>query len=371
MKTAFALAFGLALSGIAASDEIGRGITEPTVFPPFDAAAPACTAPPGLTRTLVFAQDNSRAFMIGAGRGLEAAARDRGLSYIVMLADNDAARMAEQVDAQRAARAGAIVAAPVNAPSLAPKLRAFLANGGYVGTIVPPPATTILNAPQYLTGRMLGLAAADYINTRLGGVANVVLLTHDSLEFLAPRFAAMRDVLQEMPGVTIVADISPTTVDEAGGYATMNTVLLANPTVDVVLGADTVVLGAMKALQDAGRARDDQFLGGIDGEPEAVAAIKAGGPYKMTVALNSPVFGYALGQKAADWLDGRSVPQAIDILPAVISTETMAQYEADMADPAAVFRDPARRDAYLKMYGNICYDTRDRYVDFAWSSEER
>ena len=33
--------------------------------------------------------------------------------------------------------------------------------------------------------------------------------------------------------------------------------------------------------------------------------------------------------------------------------------------------DKARRDVYLKMYGNICYDTRDQYVNFPWSSERR
>ena len=39
-------------------------------------------------------------------------------------------------------------------------------------------------------------------------------------------------------------------------------------------------------------------------------------------------------------------------------------------DPGAVYKDPARRDHYLKMYGNICYDTRDQYVNFPWSSEK-
>ena len=34
-------------------------------------------------------------------------------------------------------------------------------------------------------------------------------------------------------------------------------------------------------------------------------------------------------------------------------------------------RNPARRDVYLRMYGNICYDTRDQYVNFPWSSERR
>ena len=42
-----------------------------------------------------------------------------------------------------------------------------------------------------------------------------------------------------------------------------------------------------------------------------------------------------------------------------------------VADPAAVYADSARRDAYLKMYGNICYDTRDQYVNFPWSSEAK
>ena len=54
----------------------------------------------------------------------------------------------------------------------------------------------------------------------------------------------------------------------------MSTILQAHPDIDVVLGADTVVLGALAALEAAGKARPDQFLGGIDGEPEAVAEIK-------------------------------------------------------------------------------------------------
>ena len=125
-------------------------------------------------------------------------------------------------------------------------------------------------------------------------------------------------------------------------------------------------------LRAAGKDRPDQFLGGIDGEPEAVAEIKkGGGPYKTSISLASPVFGYAMGQHAADWLEGKSIPQAMDILPSALTIDNIAQYEADLADPAAVYADPARRAAYLKMYGNICYDTRDQYVNFPWSSEPK
>jgi ribose transport system substrate-binding protein len=363
----------LALRVTAALGDSGpTGITTPTVLPAFDPGVARCGPPPGLAKVLAFARDNERDFMEGVRRGLAAAAKDRGLVFRVEAAGNDEARMNEQIDALRREHVGAIVASPVDPISLAPYLQRMIWSGAFVGTVVPPPATLLLNAPQYLTGRVLGDAAADYIRNRLGGRAKVVLLTHDSLQFLAPRFVAMRDALRDMPGVTIVADISPTTVNKEGGLAIMRTILLAQPQIDVVLGADTVVLGALAALREAGAARPDQFLGGIDGEPEAVAEIKKGtGPYKASVSLASPVFGYAMGHYAADWLEGGSVPQAMDILPKALTLTNIAQYEADIADPAAVFREPVRRDAYLRMYGNICYDTRDRYLNFPWSSETR
>lgn len=347
------------------------GITAPRVFEPFNRNAPACTPPPDLQKALGFAQDNEREFMQGVARGLALAAKDRGLLYRGAVARNDGARMIEQVEQFRSLKMGAVVAAPVDPLSLAPHLQQVIWSGAYVGTVVPPPATELLNAPQYLTGKVLGDAAATYIRDRLRGRANVVLLTHDSLQFLAPRFVAMRDSLKGLPGVTIVADLSPATVNKEGGAAAMRTILLAHPSVDVVLGADTVVLGALAALRAAGKARPDQFLGGIDGEPEAVAEIKQGGPYKASISLASPIFAYAMGQHAADWLEGRSIPQAMDILPTALTLANIAQYEADVADPARVYRDPARRDTYLRMYGNICYDTRDQYVNFPWSSERR
>lgn len=364
-----ALAAGTAL---ASAQDGSPGIIKQTVFAPFDPAAPACSPPPGLNKVLAFAQDNEREFMQGVDHGLAAAAKDRGLEYRRALANNDAAKGVEQVQLFLASKIAGLVAAPVDPASMSHSLQELIWSGAYVGTIVPPPATSLLNAPQYETGKVLAEAAAAYINDKLGGKANAVILSHDSMEFLAPRFAAMRDTFKTMPGVTIVADISPNPVNKEGGFATMSTILQAHPDVDVVLGADTVVLGALAALEAAGKARPDQFLGGIDGEPEAVAAIKKGdGPYKASISLASPVFAYAMGQHAADWLEGKSIPQAMDILPVALTSDYLAQYEADVADPASVYKDPKRRDIYLRMYGNICYDTRDQYVNFPWSSEAK
>ena len=347
------------------------GITQRTVFRAFDPKAPACGSPRDRTKVLAFVQENEREFLQGVNHGLQMAAKDRGLEYRRTLADDDAVKAVEQIQGFLSGKVGGLIATSPDPAALSPVLQRFIWSGAFVGTIVPPPATLILNAPQYETGRVLTDAAISYIKTKLGGKATVVLLTQDTMEYLSPRFEAMRDGLNGIPGVTIVADIAPKPVSKDGGFAVMNKILLANSRIDVVLGGDAVVLGALAALRAAGKDRPDQFLGGIDGEPEGVSEIKGGqSPFKTSVALSSPVFGYAMGQFAADWLEGKSIPQAMDILPIALTSENITRYEADLVDPAAVYDDPGRRSAYLKMYGNICYDTRDQYVNFPWSSEQ-
>lgn len=372
MLRTFSLAVAMMPGVCFAEVQVGApGITQRTIFGAFNAQAPACTPPSDLRRALTFVQENDREFLQGLDRGLSWAARDRGLEYSKISVENDVAKEVEQLRLLRVSKLGALIGTSSDATAISHSLQEVIWSGAFVGTVMPPPATLLLNAPQYTTGKVITDAAISYISAKFGGNARVVLLTQDSMQYLSPRFQAMRDGLDKLPGVTIVADIAPKPVSKEGGFATMNTILLANPNIDVVLGADAVVLGALKALRAAGKDRPDQFLGGIDGEPEAVSEIKkVSSPYKASIALASPVFGYAMGQFAADWLMGRSVPQAMDILPIALTKDNIAQYEADLADPASVYKDPVRRDKYLKMYGNICYDTRDQYVNFPWSSEQ-
>ncbi|RYI24654.1 MAG: sugar ABC transporter substrate-binding protein [Acetobacteraceae bacterium] len=358
--------------GPVAAEAGPEGLTEPVTFDTFDPAAASCAPQLGLSRTLAFARDNDRDFIDGVDHGLSQAAQDRGLAYVSVNADNDSGRMVQQLQDLAAQKVGAVVVAPVDSERSVLPLKNLIWSGAYVGAIVPPPATTILNAPQYLTGKVLAEAAATHIAEKLQGRANVVLMTHDSLQFLAPRFTAMRDVLRELPGAVIVADISPATVSEQGGFDLMTTILLAEPQIDVVLGADTVVLGALAAMRQAGKVRADQFFGGIDGEPAAVAELgDPKSPYRTSVSLASSVFGYAMGQHAADWIEGKSIPKAIDVLPIALTPETLFEYRADMADPGQVYRDAKRLGRYLTFYGNTCTTSKDAYVNFPWSSESK
>src|SRR5690349_17152939 len=127
MKSAlFAVAFLMCLSG-ASFAAGGEGLTTPVKLPAYDPSRASCKAPSGLQKKLVFVQDNRREFMQGAGRGLEAAARARGLGYSVAFADNDPALMIKQVGDIATDKTGAIVVAPIDPPSLAPALKKVIA----------------------------------------------------------------------------------------------------------------------------------------------------------------------------------------------------------------------------------------------------
>ena len=313
---------------------------------------------------LAFSQDTRREFMQGVDQGLAAAAKDRGLQYRLLVADSDAARQAEQVRSLVAARAGGVVASAVNSASL---VRACRKSSGRAATSAPlwrrlrPRCSMRRNTSP---ARFWGTRRAPISGT-LGGKAKVVLLTQDSLEFLAPRFVALRDSL-----VTFRASASlPTSrppgqqgrrlCDHADHPA-------RQPDIDVVLGADNVVLGALAALRAAGKTRANQFLGGIDGEPEAVSEIKKGNsPTRSASAwprrssatpwASTPPTGSRARASRRRWIS----------CPSPLTAANIAQYEADLANPGRVYADPARRASYLKMYGNICYDTPRPVCEFS------
>ena len=124
------------------------GITQRTVFPAFDPAAPACGRPPGLTKLPGFVQENDRDFLNGVDHGLAMAAKNRGLEYRRLLADNDVGKAIDEVSQLLAAKAGGLVATTPDPSAFTVTLQQAIGSGAFVSTIMPPPATLLLNAPQ-------------------------------------------------------------------------------------------------------------------------------------------------------------------------------------------------------------------------------
>jgi ribose transport system substrate-binding protein len=348
------------------SASIGPGITKAVTFAPFkpsDTVGPK----PGLPAVLGNVQDSPRGFEQELADGLSLGARDAQLTF--KNAESNGDPQAEVQDMQQFLVEGVgalFTISPLDPTAQANVDRQAIGQGVDVG--VNAPATSEIAAPQYRSGQQLAELAANYINTKLHGKANVVILNQDSVVPVRPRFQAMRDVLKAMPGVKIVADVEPAQTDTEHGFQTMTTVLQKVGHVDVVLGADAVVEGALAAIQAAHQASPDQFLGGVDCEAPALADIISGGPYKACVGDVPTIFGYTWARFAGDWLAGKSVPSEVCVRWAQVTSPAQArQYEHDESNPAGVFSNPQRLSRYIGLYGNISYATRHDYLAFYWS----
>lgn len=165
------------------------------------------------------------------------------------------------------------------------------------------------------------------------------------------------------PGVKIIADVQPPALTQDGGFKAMNTILQAHPDVNVILGGDTFCLGALSALQAAGKDRPEMYLSGIDGDEQALAEVRKSGAYKASFAFAYLLMGYAWGQFAADWLEGKPIPQVMQFNAIELnSAETIDKYRADMKAVAETWQNAG---TYFTLLGSIRYQERDQFINYA------
>ncbi|MBB3951309.1 D-ribose ABC transporter substrate-binding protein [Aureimonas jatrophae] len=89
--------------------------------------------------------------------------------------------------------------------------------------------------------------------------------------------------------------------DRTQGYAKMQSLLQANPDITgVISGNDEMALGAIAALKEAGKLANVK-VGGFDGSPDAVAAVKAG-EMQYTVLQPVAVFSKTAVQQADSFI---------------------------------------------------------------------
>jgi ribose transport system substrate-binding protein len=121
----------------------------------------------------------------------------------------------------------------------------------------------------------------------------------------------------------------------AGGLKAMEDVLVAHPDINVVITeSDVCVLGAIKAIKQAGKTDDILIIAGADGQKEAIKYIMDTDFYGCT-AMNSPVqIGKNAVEYAIQYMNGkRDFPKTSFTEPLLITKENAAKYY----DPKALF----------------------------------
>lgn len=328
-----------------------------TAFQPSDAVGEI----PNLPRRIAWANTSNAEFFLAITNAIQLAAEDRDLEFITAIANDDSARNIEQINTFLQRGIAALCIQPLDANAQAPLMQQAIDDGIAVMSLVTPPSTVQAVADQYKVGYTQGLAAAKWITENLGGQAKVHYFNIDTIEVLIARHQGVLDGVRTAgEGVEIVSDVNAGAITNEAGFNTMNTVLQAHPDINVILGGDTLVLGALAAIEAAGRAGENIYMSGIDGDAEALNKVREGGPYKASFAFAYPMMGYAWGQYAADWLEGKSIPQVMQFNAIELnSAESIDAFEAAMANVRETW---TSADTYFTNLGSISYETRDQYV---------
>jgi ribose transport system substrate-binding protein len=243
--------------------------------------------------------------------------------------------------------------------------------GIFVQGMVASYCHQVIDINQYKSGIVRGSAAVDWIKRNLNGKAQVVNFNEDGTEMLRPRHQGILDSLKAGgAGIEVVTDVTAPRTAQAGLEA-MNSILQAHPGVNVVMGGAGVMAGVFAAFDALGRSKDPTIcLSGMSPGKGDFDLIRKENIYRMGIAQPFELWAFIGGQSAADWLEGKSVPQGLTCDSKVIDTkEGVDAFLSAMADPAATCADAAKLSQYVKLYGNISYASRDHYTKVQWIPE--
>lgn len=152
-----------------------------------------------------------------------------------------------------------------------------------------------------------GRLAGDFIKQHLPGGGEVAILEGVSgVDAAEQRKAGFLDSIRQQPSITVVAS-QPADWDRERALNLTQNLLQAHPHLSAIFGAnDEMALGAVKALQDAGRT-GKVLIVGFDATKDGVAAIKRG-EMSASVAQMPEEVGKLCGSMANDLINHGSIP---------------------------------------------------------------
>jgi erythritol transport system substrate-binding protein len=260
--------------------------------------------------------------------GAEAKAKELGYETMVLVHDDDANKQSQLIDTAIGRGAKAII----------------LDNAGSEASIAAVQKAKDADVPSFLIDREInatGVAVSqivsnNYQGAQLGAEEFVKLMGESGnyVELLGReadlnagiRSKGYHDVIDEYPEMKMVAQQSANW-SQTEGYSKMETILQANPDIKgVISGNDTMAMGAIAALQAAGR--KDVIVVGFDGSNDVRDSIKSGG-IKATVLQPAYAQAQMAVQQAHEYITTGKAPaeekQLMDCV--LINSENADQLE--------------------------------------------
>jgi ribose transport system substrate-binding protein len=175
-------------------------------------------------------------------------------------------------------------------------------------------------------GYAMAAETAVYVANRIGGAGNVVMFTFDAFPPVQVRGVVADAVFANHPDIKVLDRITPDVSDGgiADARAKMEAVLAANPepgSIKAVWAAwDQPALGALQAIEAAGRGAEGIVITGIDANPQAREAIAAGGSFEASVAQDFAGIGRTTADTVARVLGGEVLKAGVIYVPTKLIT---------------------------------------------------
>lgn len=187
-------------------------------------------------------------------------------------------------------------------------------------------ATPLLVTNVTSNGYAMAADTATYVANRLGGKGNVVMFVFDAFPPVQQRGVIADAIFKNNPDIKIIDRVTPDVQDGgiADSRAKMEAILAANPekgSISAVWAAwDQPALGALQAIEAAGRAEEGIVITGIDANPQAREAIAKGGSFEASMAQDFKGIGAATADAVKRHLGGEQIKQGVTYVPTKLIT---------------------------------------------------
>lgn len=274
--------------------------------------------------TPYLSQPGTQAYVEGFG----AAAADKGWDVNVIDTAGDVAAVISRLEDAVTQNVDAIVINVDPAQVSAGLLAAQDAGIPVVG--MDAGSDPLIAANVTSNGYAMAAETSVYVANRIGGAGNVVMFVFDAFPPVQIRGVVADAVFGNFPDIAVLDRVTPDVADGgiADSRAQMEAILAANPepgSIAAVWAAwDQPALGALQAIEDAGRADEGIVITGIDANPQARDAIAAGGNFEASIAQDFAGIGSAAADVVARLMAGEELRESVIYVPTMLVTSANA-----------------------------------------------
>jgi ribose transport system substrate-binding protein len=256
--------------------------------------------------------------------GFEAAAKDKGWDVNVIDTKGDVAAVISRMEDVVNQKVDAIVINVDPAQVEAGLQVAKDANVPVFGMDAGSHPLLVTNVTS--NGYAMAAETAVYVANRIAGAGNVVMFVYDAFPPVQVRGHIADAVFSNFPDIKVIDRVTPDVADGgiADSRAKMEAILAANPepgAIKAVWAAwDQPALGALQAIEGAGRSGEGIVITGIDANPQAREAIAAGGNFEASIAQDFQGIGSTTADAVARTLAGETIRQNVIYVPTKLIT---------------------------------------------------